>query len=239
MALQLANNESGVIQQAAEAAKLVHARDGLLVCDAVQAAGKVPVDVRALDVDTLALSAHKLYGPKGAGALWIRRGLKLKALLHGGSQERNRRAGTENVAGIVGFGRAATIAKDELDSGAARVSVLRDDLERRLLGIPGARVNGTGPRVPNTSNIWFDGVDGEAMAIALDLRAFAVSTGSACSSGAVEPSHVLIAIGLDAARARASLRFSLGRGTTAAQVDALAEAVEAATRHLRRISVNA
>jgi cysteine desulfurase len=200
----------------------------------VQAAGKLPVDVRALDVDTLALSAHKLYGPKGTGALWIRRGLKLKALLHGGSQERNRRAGTENVAGIVGFGRAAAIAKDELDGGTARLATLRDDLERRLLEIPGARVNGTGPRVPNTTNVSFEGCEAESLLMALDLKGIAVSTGAACAAGAIEPSHVLRAMGLPLERVQASLRFSLGRGTTADETRIAAAAVADAVERQRR-----
>ena len=234
VAVMLANNETGVVQPIADVVRIARARGALVHCDAVQAAGKLPVDVRALDVDTLALSAHKLYGPKGTGALWIRRGLKLKALLHGGSQERNRRAGTENVAGIVGFGRAAVIAEGELDGGAARLSTLRDDLERRLLDIPGARVNGTGPRVPNTTNLSFDGCEAESLMLALDLSGIAVSTGAACAAGAVEPSHVLRAMGLPLQRVQASLRFSLGRGTTAEEVQRAAAAVADAVARQRK-----
>jgi cysteine desulfurase len=234
VAVMLANNETGVVQPIAEVVRIARARGALVHCDAVQAAGKVPVDVRALDVDTLALSAHKLYGPKGTGALWIRRGLKLKALLHGGSQERNRRAGTENVAGIVGFGRAAAIAKDELDGGTARLATLRDDLERRLLEIPGARVNGTGPRVPNTTNVSFEGCEAESLLMALDLKGIAVSTGAACAAGAIEPSHVLRAMGLPLERVQASLRFSLGRGTTADETRIAAAAVADAVERQRR-----
>ena len=234
VAVMLANNETGVVQPIADVVRIARARGALVHCDAVQAAGKLPVDVRALDVDTLALSAHKLYGPKGTGALWIRRGLKLKALLHGGSQERNRRAGTENVAGIVGFGRAAVIAKDELDGGAARLSTLRNDLERRLLDIPRARVNGTGPRVPNTTNLSFDGCEAESLMLALDLSGIAVSTGAACAAGAVEPSHVLRAMGLALQRVQASLRFSLGRGTTDEEVQRAAAAVTDAVARQRR-----
>jgi len=234
VAVMLANNETGVVQPIADVVRIARARGALVHCDAVQAAGKLPIDVRALDVDTLALSAHKLYGPKGTGALWIRRGLKLKALLYGGSQERNRRAGTENVAGIVGFGRAAAIAKDELDGGPARLSTLRDDLEKRLLDIPGARVNGTGPRVPNTTNVSFDGCEAESLLLALDLGGIAVSTGAACAAGAVEPSHVLRAMGLPLQRVQASLRFSLGRGTTAEEVQHAGAAVADAVARQRK-----
>ena len=234
VAVMLANNETGVVQPIADVVRIARAEGALVHCDAVQAAGKLPIDVRALDVDTLALSAHKLYGPKGTGALWIRRGLKLKALLYGGSQERNRRAGTENVAGIVGFGRAAAIAKEELDGGVARLSTLRDDLEKRLLDVPGARVNGTGPRVPNTTNVSFDGCEAESLLLALDLGGIAVSTGAACAAGAVEPSHVLRAMGLPLQRVQASLRFSLGRGTTADEVQRAGAAVADAVARQRK-----
>ena len=235
IAVMLANNETGVVQPIGEVVRIAQAKGARVHCDAVQAAGKLALDVRSLGVDTLALSAHKLYGPKGTGALWVRRGLKLKALVHGGSQERNRRAGTENVAGIVGFGRAAAIAKDELAESGARLATLRDHLEARLLAIPGARVNGTGPRVPNTTNVSFDGCEAESLLLALDLAGVAVSTGAACAAGAIEPSHVLRAMGLPLPRVQASLRFSLGRGTTAAEVERAAAAVaEAVARQRRR-----
>jgi cysteine desulfurase len=200
----------------------------------VQAAGKLPLDVGALDVDTLALSAHKFYGPKGVGALWVRRGTRMKALLRGGSQERNRRAGTENVAGIVGMGRAAELAKDALAAESARVAALRDRLEAALLALPGAERNGGPPRVPNTANVSFAGVEAESLLMALDLMGIAVSTGAACAAGAVEPSHVLRGMGLPMERVQGSLRFSLGRFTTEAAVDRAAAAVAEAVARQRR-----
>jgi cysteine desulfurase len=200
----------------------------------VQAAGKVAVDVRALDVDLLALSAHKLYGPKGVGALYVRRGTRMAPFLRGGGQERQRRAGTENVAGIVGFGVAADLAREDLDAEAARLAALRDRLEARLLAIPGTRRNGEGPRVPNTANVSFDGLDAEALLIALDLEGVAASTGAACAAGGIEPSHVLSAMGFPAERVQSSLRLSLGRPTTVADVDRAAEVVAAVVRRMRR-----
>ena len=230
VAVMLANNETGAIQPVAEAARIAHERGALLHCDAVQAAGKISVDAHALAVDTLAVSAHKVYGPQGVGALFVRRGTTMRPLLHGGSQERNRRAGTENVAGIAGFGRAAEIADEEREAEAVRLGALRDLLESRLLAVPGARRNGDGPRVPNTTNISFEGTEAEGLVMALDLLGVAVSTGAACAAGAVEPSHVLRGMGLPLARIEGSLRFSLGRGTTEAAVSrvvaAVAEVVE-------------
>jgi cysteine desulfurase len=224
VAVMFANNETGLVQPIAEVVRIARAHGALVHCDAVQAAGKIPVDVRALDVDTLALSAHKIYGPKGAGALYVKRGTRLKAFVRGGSQERNRRAGTENVAGIVGLGRAAALAREELASESARLSGLRDRLETHLLAIAGAQRNGEGTRVPNTANLSFAGAEAESLVMALDLAGLAVSTGAACAAGAVEPSHVLRAMGLPVDRVQASLRFSLGRGTSVAEID------EAATR---------
>jgi cysteine desulfurase len=230
VALMLANNETGTIQPVAEAARIAHERGAAFHCDAVQGAGKVPIDVRALGADTLAISAHKLYGPQGVGALFVRRGTAMRALLHGGSQERNRRAGTENVAGIAGFGLAAAIADAEREPEAVRLENLRDLLETRLLALPGALRNGDGPRVPNTTNISFEGTEAESLVMALDLMGIAASSGAACTAGAVEPSHVLRGMGLPLARVGGSLRFSLGRGTTEAAIsraaDAVAEAVE-------------
>jgi cysteine desulfurase len=225
VAVMLANNETGVIQPVAEIARLAHERGALLHCDAVQAAGRIPLDVQALGADTLALSAHKIYGPKGVGALYVRRGTRLAALLRGGSQERGRRAGTENVAGIVGFGRAAQIAHEERPAEMERVGRLRDALERQLLSIEGAAVNGSGPRVANTTNVSFAGVEAESLLMALDLLGVAVSTGAACAAGAVEPSHVLRAMGLPPERVEASLRLSLGRFTTEAEVARAASAI--------------
>jgi cysteine desulfurase len=230
VSVMLANNETGVIQPVAEAARRAHAKGALVHCDAVQAAGKIPVDVRALEVDMLTVSAHKLYGPKGAGALYVKRGTRLRSLLRGGSQEKNRRAGTENVAAIVGMGAAAALASARLAEEAARESALRDALEARLLAIPGTRVNGEGPRVPNTTNVSFDGIEAESLLMALDLAGVAVSTGAACAAGAIEPSHVLRAMGLPMPRIEGSLRFSLGRATTEDDVrlaaDKVAETVE-------------
>jgi cysteine desulfurase len=233
LSVMLANNETGALQPVTEAAALARARGALVHCDAVQAAGKVPVDVSELDCDLLSLSAHKIYGPQGVGALYVRRGTSLKALLRGGSQERNRRAGTENVAGALGFGRAAEIARADLGGEAARLAALRDRLETRLLPIPGARLNGAGPRLPNTSNVSFDGADAEALLVALDLCGIAVSTGAACAAGAAEPSHVLVAMGLSPERVQASLRFSLGRATTERAIDHAAAAVVEAVRAQR------
>ena len=233
-----ANNEIGTIQPIAEIA----ARAGVPVhVDGVQALGKVPVDVNALGVALYSMSAHKLYAPKGVGALYVRKGTKLAPLSFGGHHERDRRPGTENVPGIAGFGAAAELAGRDLVEESTRIASLRDRLQTAILErIPDAGVNGAAaPRTPNTTNIYFDGIDGEALVIALDLRGFAVSTGSACSSGAVTPSHVLTAIGLSGERARASIRFSLGRFNTAEQIDALLEALEASVTHLRRISVHA
>jgi cysteine desulfurase len=236
VAVMLANNETGAIQPVAEIARLAHERGALVHCDGVQAAGKIPVDVRALDVDTLALSAHKFYGPKGVGALYVKRGARLKPLLRGGSQERNRRAGTENVAGIAGLGAAAQIARAELGTQAPRLGALRDRLEQRLLATSGARRNGDGPRVPNTSNISFEGLEAESLLMALDLMGIAVSTGAACAAGAVEPSHVLRGMGLPMERVQGSLRFSLGRSNTEEQIDHAAEAVVAAVEKQRAMS---
>ncbi len=209
--------------------------------DGVQALGKIPVDMTALGADLYSMSGHKLYAPKGVGALYVRKGTRLSPVAFGGHQERERRPGTENVPGAVAFGAAAELAGRNLAADAERLAGLRDRFESAVLGrISGAGVNGARwSRTPNTSNLYFDGLDGEALVIALDLRGFAVSTGAACSSGAIAPSHVLTAIGLGADRARASMRFSLGHANTAAEVDGLAEALEASVAHLRRISVHA
>ena len=236
VAVMAANNETGVIQPAAEVARIAHAQGALFHCDAVQAAGKTPIDVRALDADTLALSAHKFYGPKGVGMLYVRRGTRLSPWARGGSQERNRRAGTENVAGIVGLGRAAALAADDLATEAPRLQALRDRLEERLLAVAGARRNGDAPRVPNTANISFDGIEAESLLMALDLAGIAVSTGAACAAGAVEPSHVLRGMGLPVERVQGSIRLSLGRSTTAEAVDRAADAITAAVAKQRSVS---
>jgi cysteine desulfurase len=233
VSVMLANNETGVLQPVAEAARIARGRGALVHCDAVQAAAKVPIDVRALDVDLLTLSAHKLYGPKGAGCLFVRRGTPMAPLVRGGAQERNRRAGTENVPGIVGFGAAAALAGECLDAEAVRVAALRDRLEARLLAIPGVRRNGDGPRVPNTTNVSFEAVDAEALLVALDLEGVAVSTGAACAAGGIEPSHVLRAMGQSPERVQSSLRLSLGRGTTPQDVDHAADVGAAGVARLR------
>jgi cysteine desulfurase len=233
--LMLGNNETGTVQPVSEAARLARRRGALVHCDAVQAAGRLPIDVRALDVDLLTLSAHKLYGPKGVGCLYVRRGTPMAPLVRGGGQERNRRAGTENVAGVVGFGTAAALALEGLESEAIRVAALRDRLEERLLAIGGARRNGEGPRLPNTTNVSFEGTEAEGLLIALDLEGIAVSTGAACSAGGVEPSHVLRAMGLPAERVQSSLRLSLGRSTTEADVDYAADVVGAVVARQRKV----
>ena len=233
-----ANNEIGTIQPVAELAQLAHARGALLHTDAVQSLGKIPVDVRALGADLLSLSAHKFNGPKGAGALWIKRGTRLLPTVTGGKHERNRRAGTENVPAIVGLGVAARLAGGKLGAEAARVAALRDRLEEGILGgVPGTAVNGArGSRVPNTSNISFDRVEAESLLIALDLEGIAVSTGSACSSGTLEPSHVLRAMGLSTHRTQNSLRFSLGMFSTEAEVDRVVEVLPRLVEKLRGLT---
>ncbi len=223
------NNELGTIQPVAEIARECGIR---LHVDAVQALGKVNVDVRAWGVDLASFSAHKIYGPKGIGALFVRKGTLLRKTTFGGRHERDRRPGTENVPAAVGFGVACETLSDPGPLGR-----LRDRLEQGLrAAIPGARVNGAGPRVSNTSNVLIPGVEGEAMVIGLDLKGFAVSSGAACSSGAVEPSHVLTAIGLSREDARSSLRFSLGQSNTEEQVDALIQAAADVAARLRKLS---
>jgi cysteine desulfurase len=233
-----ANNELGTVQPLEEIGRIAKTADVYFHTDAVQSAGKVRIDVNALQVDLLSISGHKLYGPKGIGALYVRGGTRLRQLLYGGHHQRGFRPGTENVAGIVGLGKAAEIARKSLAEDAQRVSALRDKLQQGLLQrVPQSRVNGGGaPRTPNTSNIVFPGVEGEALLIALDLKGLACSTGAACSSGAVEPSHVLTAIGLPPEEARASLRFSLGRHTTSADIDFALNVVPAAVAQLRELS---
>lgn len=233
-----ANNELGTVQPVADIARIAHEAGVYFHSDGVQALGKIPVDVNALGVDLYSMSGHKIYAPKGVGALYVRKGVELGAVQFGGHHERGRRPGTENVPGAVGLGRAAELARAGLEAETARVGVLRDRLEKAVLArVPGTSVNGgRAPRTPNTSNLRFDGIAGEALLIALDLAGFAVSSGAACSSGAVEPSHVLTAIGLTPEKARASLRFSLGRSNTPEQVDRLVEAIAASVERLRKIS---
>jgi cysteine desulfurase len=233
-----ANNELGSVQPLEEIGRIAAEADVYFHADAVQSVGKLPIDVRVMGVDLLSLSGHKLYAPKGIGALYIKGGTRLRQLLYGGHHQRGFRPGTENVAGIVGLGKAAEMARRSLAEDAKRVSVLRDKLEHGLLArVPDSSVNGArSPRTPNTTNILFHGVEGEALVIALDLKGLACSTGAACSSGAVEPSHVLIAIGLPPEEARASLRFSLGRHTTSEEIDFALQVVPAAVAQLRELS---
>ena len=233
-----ANNEIGTIQPVAELARMARARNAVFHTDAVQTLAKIPVDARALGVDLLTLSAHKFNGPKGAGALWIRRGTRVQPILTGGKHERTRRAGTENVPAIAGLGVAARLARGKVVEDAPRVAALRDRLESEILArVPGTAVNGaTTPRVPNTTNISFDRVEAESLLIALDLEGIAVSTGAACSSGTLEPSHVLRAMGLPTHRAQNSIRFSLGADNTDAEVAYLLDRLPAAVEKLRGLT---
>jgi cysteine desulfurase len=233
-----ANNELGTVQPLAQIGKLAAQRDIYFHTDAVQSAGKLALDVNALGVDLLSVSGHKLYASKGIGALYIRGGSRLQQFLYGGHHQRGFRPGTENVPGIVGLGKAAELARLSLASDADRASKLRDELEHSLAArVPDSHINSaSAPRTPNTANLTFPGIEGEALVIALDLKGISVSTGAACSSGAVEPSHVLTAIGLSADDARASIRFSLGRHTTESEINYALEAVPAAVSQLRELS---
>ena len=233
-----ANNEIGTIQPIADIAAIAHEHGAVMHTDAVQTAGKIPVDVRALGVDLLALSAHKFNGPKGAGALWLRRGTRMSSVMTGGKHERNRRAGTENVAALAGLGVAARLASGKLAAEGERVSTLRDRLEEGILKqVPGTAVNGAPlSRVPNTTNISFERVEAESLLIALDLEGIAVSTGSACSSGTLEPSHVLRAMGFSSHRTQNSLRFSLGLFSTDAEVDRVLEVLPRLVEKLRTLT---
>jgi len=233
-----ANNEIGTIQPIAAIAAIAHEQGALMHTDAVQSVAKIPVDVRELAVDLLSLSAHKFSGPKGVGALWIKRGTRMLPILTGGKHERNRRAGTENVASIVGLGVAARLGANKLTAEAVRLAALRDQLEQGILTrVAGTVVNGDPhARVPNTTNISFDRVEAESLLIALDLEGIAVSTGSACSSGTLEPSHVLRAMGLPTHRTQNSLRFSLGQFSTAAEVERVVDVLPRLVEKLRRLT---
>jgi cysteine desulfurase len=233
-----ANNEIGTVQPIEEMARVAHERGALFHTDAVQTAGKIRLNVKALDLDLVSISAHKFYGPKGVGALWLRRGLRLLPILTGGKHERSRRAGTENVAGIVGMGVAATMALAKIDEEAQRMSALRDRLEEGVLrAVPGTAVNGArSPRVPNTTNISFDRIEAESLLIALDLEGVAVSTGSACSSGTLEPSHVLKAMGFPPHRTQNSIRFSVGTANTEAEIDRVVAILPGIVEKLRNLT---
>src|SRR6202163_2062056 len=239
--IMLANNETGVVQPVAQIGKIAAGADIYFHTDAVQAAGKTPIDVNEIGCDLLTISGHKIHGPQGAGALYVRKGTQLEPMLHGRRHERSRRAGTENVPGIVGLGKAAELAvagfEREDDRADRKMAAARDQLERELLEIEATGLNGEGaPRVPNTTNIYFDGIEGEALVIALDLKGLAVSTGAACSSGAIEPSHVLTAMGLRPDRARASLRLSLGKQNTEEDVDFALALIPETVKRLRNLS---
>ena len=262
--MMLANNETGVLQPVEEVGKIAADTGVFFHIDAVQGAGKVKFDVRRFGCHLCSISAHKMHGPKGVGAMFVRRGTPIEALLVGGSHERRQRAGTENVPGIVGLAKAAELAMHSLEDGTiSRLAALRDRLEAGVLELPGTGLNGaylpqipgtpetaggpgpafgtwestnSVPRVANTTNIWFDNLEGEALVIALDLKGVAVSGGSACHSGATEPSHVLMAMGLDKTRARSSLRFSLLKTATEADVDYVLKVVPEAVERLREIS---
>lgn len=239
ISIMTANNETGVVQPVEEIGEIAAEADVYFHTDAVQAAGKIPLQAKRIRCDLLALSGHKLHAPQGVGALYVRKGTELQPLFFGGSHERSLRAGTENVAGIVGLGKAAEIAKRALDQGdPARMAELRDRLEQKILAeVEEVGVNGYGaPRVSNTTNLYFDFIESEALVIALDMKGLAVSTGAACSSGAIEPSHVLTAMGLRPDRARASLRFSLGKLNTPEEVEFALELVPQAVARLRELS---
>ncbi len=239
ISIMMANNETGVLQPVDEIGKIAAEADIYFHTDAVQAAGKVPIDVKHVACDLLSISGHKMHAPQGIGALYVRKGTLLQPMLYGGSHERSRRAGTENVAGIAALGKAAEMAKTALDQGdLARMTAMRDRLQGEITSqIAATGVNGDGaPRVPNTTNIYFDYIEGEALVIALDLKGLAVSTGAACSSGAIEPSHVLTAMGLKPDRARASLRFSLGKQNSEDDINFALSLIPATVAHLRELS---
>jgi cysteine desulfurase len=237
--IMTANNETGVLQPVEEIGEVAAEADVYFHTDAVQAGGKVVIDVKRIGCDLLSISGHKMNAPQGVGALYVRKGTSLRPMLHGGSHERSRRAGTENVPGIVALGKAADLAREALTRGVLdQMSSLRDRLERTILTeVEASGVNGHGaPRVPNTSSIYFDCTEGEALVIALDLKGLAVSTGAACSSGAIEPSHVLTAMGMPPERARGSLRFSLGKQNSAEDIDFALSLIPSTVARLRELS---
>jgi cysteine desulfurase len=234
ISVMMANNETGVLQPVEEIGRIAAEAGVRFHVDAVQAAGKMPLEVDSIGCQLLSISGHKMHGPQGTGALFVRRGTRVEPLFAGGAHERQRRAGTENVAGIVGLGKAAECAMGS--EAAEHTRVLRDRLEMGLLACAGGVNGGKAPRIGNTSNVWFDSIDGEAMVIALDLKGLAVSSGAACSSGANEPSHVLQAMGLSAERAKSSLRFSLHRQTSGEEIDRAIELVSSQVVRMRELS---
>lgn len=243
ISIMMANNETGAIQPVSEIGRIAAEADIYFHTDAVQAAGKVPLDVQSIRCDLLSISGHKMHAPQGTGVLYVRKGTQLEPLFFGGSHERQRRAGTENLPGIVGLGKAAEIARAPLADGTIeKIAALRNRLEQGVLSqVQDTGVNaGSVRRVPNTTNIYFDNLEGEALVIALDLKGLCTSGGSACASGAAEPSHVLSAMALSPARARASLRFSLTKLITDEDVDFALEVIPAAAARLRELApVNA
>ncbi len=239
ISVMMANNETGVLQPVEEIGKIAAEASIYFHTDAVQSAGKVSIDVNQIGCHALSISGHKIHAPQGVGALYVRKGIPIRPLFYGGRHERSRRAGTENVPGIVGLGKAAQLAKEGLDRGDdKKMAAMRDRLQQGILSqVEAAGVNGDGAqRVPNTTNIHFDHIDGEAMVIALDLKGVAVSTGAACSSGAIEPSHVLVAMGLRPDQARASIRFSFGKQTVAEDIDLALALVPEVVARLRELS---
>ncbi len=239
ISIMMANNETGVVQPVAEIGRIAQERGVLFHTDAVQAAGKIRIDVKEIGCQLLSISGHKIHGPQGTGALYVRRGTLLKPMLYGGRHERSRRAGTENLPGIVGLGKAAEIGREWLASGGdTKMAAMRDRFESTILQrVDRTRVNsGKAPRTPNTSNIVFDCIEGEALVLALDLKGVSVSTGAACSSGAIEPSHVLTAMGLSGEEARASIRFSMGKQTTEEDLEFVLEKVPETVARLRELS---
>ena len=239
VSVMMANNETGVLQPVEEIGKIASEASVLFHTDAVQAATKVPIKVRQIGCDALSISGHKIHAPQGVGALYVKKGTRIQPLFHGGRHERSRRAGTENVPGIVALGKAAELATEGLNRGdGQKMAAMRDRLEQGILAqVDEAGVNGEGAsRVPNTTNIHFDHIEGESLVIALDLKGLAVSTGAACSSGAIEPSHVLVAMGLRPDQARASIRFSLGKQTTESEIDFAVALVPETVARLRELS---
>jgi cysteine desulfurase len=238
VSVMFANNEVGTIQPVAEIARLCRERGVTFHTDAVQAVGKIPVDVGEIGIDLLSLSAHKFYGPKGVGALYVRRGVKIDPLLHGGHQEWGRRAATENVAGIVGLGKGLELRLEEMAAEAGRLAALRDRLHEGLAArIDYVHLNGhPTERLPNTLNMGFEYVEGEAILMGLDMAGVAVSSGSACTSAELSPSHVLLAMGVPPVTAQSSIRFSLGRGNTEADVDYVVETLPPIVERLRAMS---
>jgi cysteine desulfurase len=237
--IMMANNETGVLQPVQAIGKIAAEADVYFHTDGVQAAGKVPLDVNRIGCDLLSISGHKMHAPQGVGALYVRKGTLLQPMLYGGRHERSRRAGTENVPGIVALGKAAELAQETFQHADDKtMAACRDRIQQTILeNVEATGLNGEGaPRVPNTTNIYFDYIEGEALVIALDLKGLAVSTGAACSSGAIEPSHVLTAMGLRPDRARASIRFSLGKQNTPEEIDFALDLIPQTVSRLRELS---